>query len=242
MCQKNVIKKNLKNLLPSEVKKGDSMRITLIGGTGDIGAGLALRLALLGHEVLVGSRKEHKAVEKCEEYQECVLDVKSDCTFVGMCNEDAAREGEISVFTIPWKYVFSTAEEVREDLKDKIVVSPIVPMGKESGCFRYFPPESGSAAEKLASILNHSRVVSAFHTIPADRFFDLNADFEWDIPVCSDDDGAKLEVMDLIDQIDGLRPLDAGPLVVSRMVESLTPLIVNVMVRNKMKDLGIKFS
>ncbi len=217
------------------------MRIALIGGTGDIGAGLALRLALLGHEVVVGSRKEDKAVEKCEEYQECVLDVKSDCKFIGVCNEDAAKEGEISVFTIPWKYVFSTAEGLREELKDKIVVSPIVPMGKEGGCFRYYPPDSGSAAEKLASILNLSKVVSALHTIPADRFFDLNADFEWDVPVCGDDEEAKLEVMNLIDQINGLRPLDAGPLVVSRMVESLTPLIVNIMVRNKMKDLGLRF-
>ncbi len=217
------------------------MRVALIGGTGDIGAGLALRLALLGHEVLIGSRKEEKALEKCEEYRECVLDVKSDCEFIGMCNEDVAKEGEISIITIPWKYVFSTAEELRDDLRDKIVVSPIVPMRKESGCFQFCPPESGSAAEKLASILKHSRVVSAFHTIPADRFFDLNADFDWDVPVCSDDEGAKLEVMDLVDQINGLRPLDAGPLIVSRMVEGLTPLIVNIMVRNKMKDLGIRF-
>ncbi|MFO7967026.1 MAG: NADPH-dependent F420 reductase [Archaeoglobaceae archaeon] len=218
------------------------MRIALIGGTGDIGAGLALRLALLGHEIFVGSRKEEKAVEKCEEYQECVLDVKSDCKFIGMSNKEAAKEGEISVFTIPWKYVFSTAEELRDDLKDKIVVSPIVPMRKESGCFIYCPPESSSAAEKMASVLNRSIVISAFHTIPADKFFDLNADFQWDVPVCGDDEGSKLEVMDLIDQIDGLRPLDAGPLIASRLVESLTPLIVNIMVRNKLKDLGVMFS
>lgn len=240
MPKRIVIKKNLKNLLPAKLK-GDGMRVALIGGTGDIGAGLALRLALLGHEVIVGSRKEAKAVEKCEEYQECVLDVKGDCKFIGMSNEDAAKEGEISVLTIPWKYVFSTAEDLREHLRDKIVVSPIVPMRKESGCFVYCPPESGSAAEKLASTLYHSKVVSAFHTIPADKFFDLNAEFEWDVPVCSDEEGAKLEVMDLIDQIGGLRPLDAGPLTASRMVESLTPLIVNIMVRNKMKNLGMRF-
>lgn len=226
--------------MPAKLK-GDGMRIALIGGTGDIGAGLALRLALLGHEVFVGSRKEDKAVEKCEEYNACVLNVKSDCKFIGMCNEDVAKEGEISILTIPWKYVFSTAEELKDQLKDKIVVSPIVPMSKESGCFKYSPPESGSAAEKLASVLYLSRVVSAFHTIPADKFFNLNADFQWDVPVCSDDEGAKLEVMDLIDQIDGLRPLDAGPLTVSRMVEGLTPLIVNIMVRNKMRDLGLRF-
>ncbi|MFP3910143.1 MAG: NADPH-dependent F420 reductase [Halobacteriota archaeon] len=217
------------------------MRVALIGGTGDIGAGLALRLAILGHEIYVGSRKEEKAVTKCEEYHECVVDFKSNCTFVGMSNEVAAKEGEISILTIPWKHAFSTAEELQEPLKDKIVVSPIVPMRKEGGCFQFCPPESGSAAEKLASVLNQSIVVSAFHTIPADKFFDLNANFEWDVPVCGDDEGAKLEVMDLIDQIKGLRPLDAGPLTASRMVESITPLIVNIMVRNKLKDLGIRF-
>lgn len=241
LATKNIIKKHLKNLHSARLK-GDGMRVALIGGTGDISAGMALRLALLGHEIYVGSRKEEKAVSKCEEYRKCVADIKDDCAFAGMSNKEAARKGDISIVTIPWKYVFETAGELKEDLRDKIVISSIVPMKKEGGCFKYCPPEPGSAAEKLASVLNHSRVVSAFHTIPANRFYDLNADLNLDVPVCSDDEGAKLEVMDLVDQIDGLRPLDCGPLVVSRMVEGLTPLLVNVMARNKLKDLGVKFT
>lgn len=218
------------------------MKIALLGGTGDIGAGLAIRLALLGHEIIVGSRKVEKAKSKCDEYAEIVKSRKENCKFCGMSNEDAADEAEVAFLTIPWKYVFSTIEGLKEHLKGKIVVSPVVPMDKVGKCFLYVPPETGSAAEQVADILKDSRVVAAFQTVPAAKFSDINATFDWDVPVCSDDDEAKKVVMDLVNQIEGLRALDAGPLSVSRMVESITPLLVNLMIRNKMKNLSVKFS
>jgi hypothetical protein len=217
------------------------MKIALLGGTGDIGAGLALRLALLGYEVIIGSRKIEKATSKCEEYIKTLENVKRGCTLAGKSNEDAAREADVSILTIPWEHAFSTAESLKESLEGKIVVSPIVPMEKKGGCFQYCPPEAGSAAEEIARILPNSRIVSAFQTVPAAKFCNLDAEFEWDIPVCSDDDEAKKVVMDIINRIDGLRALDAGLLSVSRMVESITPLLVNIMIRNKIKHLSVRF-
>jgi len=217
------------------------MKIALLGGTGDIGAGLAMRFAMLGHDVIVGSRKPDKAIEKCGEYAECVKGIKKDCKFYGTDNISAAKEADVSILTIPWKFAFDTAKQLKEALKGKIVVSPVVPMGKKGGCLMYTPTSDLSAAEEIANILKESRVVGAFQTVPAAKFSNLDAEFDWDVPVCSDDEEAKEVVIGLIKQLDGLRPLDAGPLSVSKMIEGITPLLVNVMARNKLKNIGVKF-
>ncbi|RLI81132.1 NADPH-dependent F420 reductase [Archaeoglobales archaeon] len=216
------------------------MKIALLGGTGHLGIGLAVRFAILGHDVIVGSRKLEKAKMKAEEYNDILESLGEKARVRGLANEDAAREADVSVFTIPWEHAFSTAEFLKVALKDKIVVSPLVPMEKRGKTFYYTKLPEGSAAEKLASILD-SKVVSAYQTIPAEKFARFDESFEWDVAVCGDDEEAKKIVIDLTNQIDGLRAFDAGPLAVSSMVESITPLLINIMVRNKMKDLGVKF-
>ncbi|MEM3796580.1 MAG: NADPH-dependent F420 reductase, partial [Archaeoglobaceae archaeon] len=90
-------------------------------------------------------------------------------------------------------------------------------------------------------ILKDSKVVSAYHNIPADRFANLNSSFEWDVLVCGDDFEAKKAVVELTNEIKGLRALDCGDLKNSKIVESLTVLILNVMIANKLKELGVKF-
>ena len=211
------------------------MKIALLGGTGNLGKGLAIRLARVGHEVIVGSRKREKAIEKAEEYLKLCSGKIS-----GMANEDAARNCEIAIFTIPWEHAIETARLLKDSLKGKIVVSPLVPVKKIDGVFVY-DVKDVSAAEMLASALENSSVVSALHTIPAKRFANLKEKFEWDVPVCGDDEKAKKAVIDLIAEIDGLRPLDAGPLSTSRLIEGLTPLILNIMARQHLPELGVKF-
>jgi len=83
--------------------------------------------------------------------------------------------------------------------------------------------------------------VSAFQTVPARKFSDMNSKFDWDIPVCGDDEKAKKVVMDLVNSINGLRALNAGPLKASRLVESVTPLLINLAIRSGTYDLSIKF-
>lgn len=217
------------------------MKIAILGGTGHIGMGIALRIAMLGNEVIVGSRELEKANIKAREYRNILEQRGLEGNIIGMENGEAAREADISILTIPYKYAYSTAESLRNFLRDKIVISPIVPMVKKGGFFLYDPPVEGSAAEKLASILTESKIVSALQTIPAKKFADLDAKFEWDVPVCSNDEDAKRITMKLIDRMEKLRALDAGPLVVSRLIESITPLLLNLMLQNKIKSLGVKF-
>lgn len=211
------------------------MRVALLGGTGNLGKGLALRLAILGHEIVVGSRKEEKAKSKAEEYRK----IAGEARITGMRNEEAAKSCEVAILTIPWEHAIKMAKELKHILRDKIVVSPLVPVSKGDGGFTY--DSSKSAAEMVAEVLESEKVVSAFHTVPAARFANLDEKFDWDVPVCSDDDASKKVVIKLISEIEGLRPLDAGPLSNSRLVESLTPLILNIMHFNSMGELGVKF-
>lgn len=212
-----------------------SVRIALLGGTGNLGKGLAVRLAKLGYEVIVGSRSEEKALRLASEYSEI-----AGVEIAGTVNGEAAKRCDIAFFTIPWEYSFNTAESLREELKGKIVVSPLVPMKKENGVFTYVRLPEGSAAEKLASILD-SKVVAAFHSVPAARFADLNEKIDWDLPICGDYEEAKEKVAEISRGM-GFRVLDAGPLRNASLLEVVTPLILNIMVRNKIKkELSIKF-
>ncbi len=212
------------------------MKIAVLGGTGSLGKGLVLRLASLGYDVIVGSRDEKKANSKAEEYGRILgTDIR------GADNRNAAKMCDMAIITIPWKHAFDTAESLKDVLAGKIVVSPVVPMEKTDRGFVYVSLPEGSAAERLASILKESRIVSAYHNIPAKKFADLNAEFEWDVAVCGDDEDAKEVVMEITNEIKGLRALDAGGLSNSRIVESLTPLLINIAVNNGMRDLGVKF-
>ncbi len=212
------------------------MKIALLGGTGNLGKGLAIRLARLGHEVIVGSRREDKATRKAKEY----LEEAGKGRIYGLVNEEASRKCEVAFFTIPWEHAIETAKLLQEPLSGRIVVSPMAPVKKVGETYIY-AVENISAAELIASVLEESAVVSALHTIPARRFANLNEIFDWDVPVCGDDDKAKRVVMNLLGEIDGLRPLDAGPLSASRLIEGITPLILNIMVRHRLHELGVKF-
>ncbi|RLI71322.1 NADPH-dependent F420 reductase, partial [Archaeoglobales archaeon] len=191
------------------------MRIALLGGTGNLGMGLAVRFAQIGYEVIVGSRKFEKAQERAVKYNEVLKKLGGNSRVIGLQNEDAAKKADVSVFTIPWRHAFSTAERLKDLLTDKIVVSPLVPMERMGDFFIYAPPPEGSAAEKLAEILKKSRIVSAFHNIPAARFAKFDEKFELDVAVCGDDEEANKVVIGLINQIEGVRALDAGSLAVS---------------------------
>ncbi len=216
------------------------MRIALLGGTGGLGEGLSFRLKLAGYEVIVGSRDEGKAKERAENYNSLVKKMGGVPDIRGTTNERAAELADIAVITIPWKHAFDTVERLREKLRGKIVVSPIVPMEIDREAI-YTPPEEGSAALKLAKILKESKVVVAFNNIPAKRFADPEERLGWDVVVCSNDEEAKKTVMEIISKIKGLRALDGGSLENSAFIESLTPFLINLAKRNGMKDISMKF-
>lgn len=224
------------------------MKIAIWGGTGDLGKGLALRFAMEENEIIIGSRSLEKAEETAEVYSKLLRKRNIRSNIWGATNEEAPELAHLTIFAIPYENAFKTAENLRKSpkcyLKNKIIVSPVVPMkqDKEGKYFVYCPPKSGSAAEEIAAILNESWIISAFHIIPAKRLSDLDEKLQFDVLVCGDNIADKQMVMDLIGTIEGLRPLDAGPLICSRVVENVVPLLINLNIYNKgLGELGVKF-
>lgn len=220
------------------------MQIALLGGTGDIGEGLALRIARdTDHEVRIGSRKAEKAESAAAEYREELAERGAEATVTGHENPEAAAEAAVVVAAVPAYYLSDTIEAVSDDLDDSILVSPAVGMQRDEDGLHYNPPGVGSVtALAVQAAPDHVPVVGAFHNLAAAKLADLDAELDWDVPVVSDDEDAKSTVIDLTAELETIRPLDAGPLANAPEVESLTPLLINLAANNEeMHDLGVKF-
>ena len=146
----------------------------------------------------------------------------------------------MAVFALQYQHAMPTAVTINGNLDPSaIVVSPVVPMTKD-GFLRYVPSKTyGSAALEIQSVLSDNEVVSAFHTTPAARLLDLKDELGLDVLVCGSEKPKKV-VMELIKDIEGLTPFDAGPLEASYMLESITPLLINISARNKIKNSSIR--
>jgi len=221
------------------------MRIALLGGTGDIGEGLALRWAYdTDHEVVVGSRDPERARAKAEEY-ETELDSRGvEKKITGFENAMAADRADVVVLAVPPYHVADVVEEVADRLDDDVLlVSPAVGMQKGAGGFRYNPPSAGSVTELVVETApDDVTVVGAFQNLSADRLANLDVELSLDTLVVGDDEDAKRNVAALAEGIEGLRALDAGPLANAAEVESLTPLLINLAIHNDgLHDVGVTF-
>ena len=221
------------------------MRIALLGGTGDIGQGLALRWGYdTAHEILVGSRDPEKARTKAEEY-ETELDSRGvETTIKGFENAMAADRADVVVLAVPAYHLVDTVEVIADRLDDEtILVSPAVGMKRDEAGFHYNQPGAGSVAALAADAAPPGvPLVGAFHNLPADGLANLDKEFEWDTLVFGEDEDAKGIVMDLAREIEGLRPLDVGGLANAPEVEAITPLLINVAMENEgLHDLGVRF-
>jgi NADPH-dependent F420 reductase len=216
------------------------MKIAILGGTGDIGEGLALRLAQK-HQIIIGSREEAKAKEAADNYDKLLKERGLRDDIKGMSNIDATKSADVVILAVRYEFAIPTLQAVAEALDARIVVTPIVPMSKQKLC-SYTPPEQGSAARYICSVLPREvRVVVAFQTLPAPRLADLDDPLGFDVIVCSDDEEAKKVVMGLVSDLGNVRPLDGGGLEEAKLVEALTPLLINLAIKNKTKPLSIKF-
>jgi NADPH-dependent F420 reductase len=220
------------------------MEVALLGGTGDIGEGLALRFGRdTDHTVVVGSREAERGREAASEYTAALADRGVDATIEGAENADAAAGAEVVVLAVPAYHLADTVESVDDVLGDTVLVSPAVGMQRDEGGLHYNPPGAGSVTALAAKAApDDVPVVGAFHNLAAGRLGNLDADLGWDVPVVSDDSDAKTTVMGLADDVDGLRALDAGTLASAPEVESLTPLLINLAANNEgLHDLGVSF-
>lgn len=215
------------------------MKIAIVGGTGRIGEGMAMRLSRI-HTVLIGSRDEEKARCTCEICWKEADNRGIPCNVEWLSNQGAIDNADLIILAIPYKHLDGTMSSLT-GFEGKIVISPINPMEKAE-YFAFVPPAEGSAALHLKTLLPESaRLCVAFNNISGNRWRDIDNELEYSVAVCSDDAEAKQVVMDLIDQISLLKAYDAGPLAISPVIEGLTPLLNNIGKCNRMKDVGVRF-
>ena len=198
--------------------------LSFIGGTGPEGLGLAIRLALAGERVIIGSR----SLDRAQEAARSVLQRVPAALVAGSLNIDAAKQGDMVFLSVPYGAQRGTLSDLKEHLKGKIVVSVVGPLLFQKGRARAIRVEAGSAAEETQQLLPDARVVSAFQNVSAEGLMVPDKDLGCDVIVCSDDAEARARVMSLAAKIRGVRPLNGGPLENSRYVEELTALLLNL--------------
>lgn len=206
------------------------MRVGILGGTGPAGRGLALRLAVAGTPVVIGSRDPDRAEEVAgqlrEEWPEQNLKVE------GAANQDTAQ-CDVVVVATPWEGVVATLKPLAAALSGKVVISMVNALAKEGREFLALVPPRGSMAATIQAVLPDSRVSASFHHLPASEMVKLGVDLDADVLVCSDDPDATQVTVDLIDSIDGLRGIDAGSMSQASPIEAFTAVLISVNIRHK---------
>jgi hypothetical protein len=219
------------------------MKVAIIGGTGDQGIGLALRFLISGEEVLLGSRDIKKAENTVETIKEILKEDKVD-NLTAMTNQDAASQGDIVVLTVPLQAQVATLTTIKANLEGKIMVDATVPLDSclSGSSIRYVDLWEGSAAERSAEMLKDKNisVVSAFNNISSGALIKIEEDVECDCLISGDDSKAKEITMELAEKIPGVRAIDCGALENARIVEKITPLLINLNIRNKSRKVGIR--
>ncbi|HIQ30361.1 MAG TPA: NADPH-dependent F420 reductase [Candidatus Caldiarchaeum subterraneum] len=208
-------------------------RVAVVGGTGDLGFGLALRLAKAGYSVVIGSRVAEKAVKAAGEARRML---GGGVDTAGEENCRAVAGAEVVILSIPFQGVEGIVKSVKESLRTgSVVVSCIVPFNTHVEGF-------SSAAEYVSSLLRGKdvNVVAAYHTVSAEKLRDVAKPVGCDAIILGDDEEAKRTVAELTYGIEGLRPVDGGPLKNASIVENITALLISINKKYKIKDAGIR--
>ncbi len=199
--------------------------VSVLGGTGEQGRGLARRLALAGCTVVLGSRDAARA-------EAAAADLPGSVT--GADNAAAARAGDLVVVAVPWEGHKELLQSLAGDLAGKVVVDCVNPLGFDKQGAYALPVEEGSAAQQAAAVLPDSRVVGAFHHVSAVLLLDESVDsIDTDVLVLGDDREATDLVQALAAAIPGMRGVYAGRLRNAHQVEALTANLISVNRRYK---------
>lgn len=229
----------------NNIARTQSLKIGIIGGTGGMGKGFAIRWCI-NHDVLVGSRDASRAASSAEEYTKIAKEAYGQIkgTISGNDNSSVAKESDVLILSIQYENIDSTCSQLLPQIKDScVVISPIVPMTKTDVGFEFIPikenkPFSYQLVEKYMK--DKTKLVSAFHVISEKKLANPSLNLDYDIFVCGDDQNSVNVVNGLINEIKGLRPIYLGPGSLSYMAEISTPLLLNAMIKNKLKNPGIK--
>lgn len=206
------------------------MRIGILGGTGPAGSALAARLASIGYDVVVGSRSKYRAMEACDSLTEKWPELAGRLAYG---DNALASSCDIVVIATPWDSAATTAQENEELLAGKVVISmanALVRVGHE---FQPLVPPRGSVAAHVQAAVPRCRVVAALHHLPAKELGHLGAPIDSDVLICGDDADAVRVTSEIVAQIPGCRPLDAGELSNAMAIEAFTSVLLQLNVRYK---------
>jgi NADPH-dependent F420 reductase len=217
------------------------LRIGIVGGTGDEGFGLALRLARAGHEVVIGSRSEERGRAAADRAREAL---GGGGSLEGTSNDVCVADSELIFVTVPYEGQADTYRAIKPHVPPgRILVDTTTPLATAVGGrpWQVVRPWHGSAAEQADALLGRGsvRLVSGFHTISAEQLHDLAREMQGDVLLCGGDPEAKEIVGGLVEAIPSLRWVDVGELAMARIIEPLTALMVSVNRRYKLKDTGV---
>lgn len=207
--------------------------IPIIGGTGALGYGLALRWGLAGHPVAIGSRSEERAAETARRLAELAPDAEIE----GLANEVAAKQGPVVFLTVPFRAQSENLNNLREVLQPgQLLVDCTVPLAAAVGgkATRSLGVWQGSAAQQAQEMVPDGvTVVAALHTVSASTLAEIEVELAEDVLLCGDRKADKATVAGLIEAIPGLRAVNAGGLEMARIVEQLTPMLISINARYK---------
>lgn len=213
------------------------LAVAVLGGTGKEGSGLAMRWALRGYRVIIGSRDAERAAAKAAEMNTAL----GGDYLVGMANAEAAAAANLVVLSVPYDAHKSTIEGVLPQLQGKVLVDVTVPLQPPKVRTVHLPQGGAAALEAKALVGEGVRVVSAFQNVSAEKMKDPDTEVDCDVLVCSDDEAAKQDVFRLIEAA-GMRPIDAGPLANAVAAESLTPVLLYINKKYGAKGAGIRIT
>jgi len=210
--------------------------VAILGGTGNLGSGLAYQLVRKGYPVIVGSRTEEKGLKLAEE-----IGGRAGKHIDGKQNSDAAAAADVIILTVPYAHHQSTLESIREEVQGKIFVDTTVPLVPPAVA-RVQMPAEGSVAKQAQDYLGENvRVVSAFQNIAAEHLQEGDQHFECDVLVCGNNPEAREVVVKMAGDI-GLKAWHAGAIDNSVVSEALTSVLIFMNKRYKIKGAGIRIT
>jgi 8-hydroxy-5-deazaflavin:NADPH oxidoreductase len=217
------------------------MTIAIVGGTGDLGFGLALHLARGGEEVIIGSRSEERGEEAARRANELL---EGGATLGGAENTQAAAAADVVFVTVPYAGQADIYRSIANHVPEGAVVcDTTTPLATAVGGrpWQVLRPWPGSAAEQAKALLSKTtRLVSGFHSLSAEVLQDLDRTPEGDVLLCGEEAEAKGVIGGLVEKIEGLRWVDCGPLSMARILEPITAVLVSVNRRYGIRDAGLR--
>ena len=213
--------------------------LAVIGGTGAEGSGLAVRWAIAGYPILIGSRSAEKATVAAAELRSLLA--QTAVTIGGATNADAAAQADIVILSVPYDAQTGTIEQIVAGCQGKVVITVGVPLKPPKVATVWHPPGGSAAQEAQTQLGADVQVVAAFQNVAAGHLKDLSWQPDCDVLVTGDSKAAKQQAIELA-QAAGFVAIDAGPLANAAVVEGLTAVLIGINLRYKVKDSGIRIT